>query len=180
MMKNRPPAQYTFDHKWSSAIAKHGFTSVPNLLLRHYSSIGINAPELRVIIALESYRWDDREPYPSIGSLANLLNVTPRRLRTLVASLDAKGLVARLEREGNTNTYSFERLIYKLDQIAISSLPVGRKDPPSPEETRLERQMKLSSKENEAQQYRNPKPSINKRPEKLGDVLDRIYPKGMP
>jgi len=166
---------YAFEEKWSPAIAEHGFTAIPNLLLRHYISLGITTPELRMIIALETFRWDDREPFPGIDSLANLLDVEPRRARAIITSLHNKGIIIRVERIGMTNEYSFEKLIYKLDQLATSSLPSGKKEPPPWDKTRLERRLKTSPEEDAAKQNQKIKPNINTGIEKVGETLSRRY-----
>lgn len=165
--------QYSFDKKWSPAIAAHGFTALPNLLLKNYKALGITTPELRIIIAIELHRWDDKQPWPSIGTLASIAGITSRRARVLVTSLHDKALVIRSERDNDTNTYSFEKLIFKLDQLATSSLPPGRKEPPSWEETRLERRLKTSSEEDAANKTPELKPTINTGIEKIGETLNR-------
>lgn len=167
--------EYSFDKKWSPAIAAHGHTSIPNLLLRHYISLGITTPELRMIIALEMYRWDDNEPYPGVTALARLIDVTNRRARAILTSLHAKGLVMRTIRNHETSSYNPDRLIYKLDQLAISSLPPGRKDPPHTEETRLERKLKTSPNEYAVNKYTTLKPTMNTGIENVGETLKRRF-----
>lgn len=167
--------EYTFDNKWSPAIAAHGHTSIPNLLLRQYISLGITTPELRMIIALEMYRWDDKEPYPGVTALARLTDVTPRRARAILTSLHTKGLVMRTIRNHDTSSYNPDRLILKLDQLAISSLPPGRKDPPHAEETRLERKLKTSPNEYAANNTPQLKPIMNTGIENVGEIFKRRY-----
>ena len=169
--------EYSFAKKWSPAIAAHGHTAIPNLLLRRYLDMGITSPELRMIIALETYRWDDKEPFPSVKSLSKLTGVSSRQGRLILTSLHNKGLIIRTEHVGGTNTYNYDRLIYKLDQLATSSLPLGRKEPPSQEETRLERRMKTSSKEDASQQDTKLKPNINTGLENAWEIAKQRYAK---
>jgi hypothetical protein len=175
MTKKRLNQEYGFDKKWSPAIAAHGFTSIPNLLLRQYESLGITAPELRMIIVIEMHRWDDREPHPSVATLAKLIRTSPRRAREIITSLHTKGLILRTVRDYKTSTYNYDRLIHKLDQLATSSLPPGRKAPPSWDETRLERGMKTSSEEDAANKTPMIKPTVNTGIEKVGETLNRRY-----
>lgn len=175
MTDNQPKNDYSFDKKWSPAIAAHGHTALPNILLRNYKSLGITGPELRIIIALELHRWNDKEPWPSISTLAKLAGVSSRRARILVSSLHDKGIITRTLRDNAASTYNFDRLIFKLDQLAVSSLPPGRKQPPSWDETRLERRTKGSSDEYAAKQNSELKPSMNTGVEMVSTTLSRRY-----
>ncbi len=176
MTNNNQSDNYSFSKKWSPAIAAHGFTSIPNLLLRQYKSLGITAPELRMIIALELHRWDDSEPFPSIATLSKLIGTTTRRARAIITSLNDKKLILRTIRDHETNSYNHDRLIFKLDQLAMSSLPPGRKVPPRWEQTRLEGRAKPSSKEDAVNENPVIKPNINTGMEKAGETLTRKYP----
>lgn len=128
-----------------------------------------------MIVAIEMHRWEDKEPYPSVAKLASLVGTTPRRARAIISSLHAKGLILRTVRDYETNTYSYEQLIYKLDQLATSSLPPGRKEPPHRDETRLERRLETSSKEDAANKHSTLKPTINTGVENVGEMLKRRY-----
>lgn len=171
----QPKKEYAFEKKWSRAIAAHGFTALPNLLLRHYVQLGITPPELRLLVALETFRWDDNRPYPSLDTLAKMLAIEPRQARNIITSLAKKGLIIRTLRVGTTSEYSIEPLIHKLDVLATSFLPTGKKLPPPWADIRAERRHITTDKKDEANKNQNLRHTINHGAEKLGSTLGQRY-----
>jgi DNA-binding MarR family transcriptional regulator len=139
--------QHKFANKWSSAIEEHGYTNIPNLLLFKRKALGITPNELLVIMCIESFRWDRRDPWPSEASISKRAHISTRSVRRLISSLESKQLVTRAHRRGQTNIYQMSPLIRKLDQYAISSLPIGKKRPPGEDKKRFAGRTRLSAKE---------------------------------
>lgn len=51
-------------------ILDEGFTSVPNILLRYRTNLGIKSHHLALIIDIMSFKWDSENPFPSYSTLA--------------------------------------------------------------------------------------------------------------
>ena len=149
-----------FSNKWSPAIQDHGYTNIPNLLLVYRKALGITPSEFIVIVAIESFRWDNRRPYPSLEAISKRACLSRRRTRAVVETLEGKGYVKRTRRTGQTNLYNIEWLIHRLDQFATSSLPQGKKEPPRWAETRLEQGLTLASKQDTTEQHTLKAPTI--------------------
>lgn len=149
---------HSFANRWSRAIEEHGYTSLPTLLLHKRTALNITVPEIHIILCIESFRWDKRSPYPSMGSIAKRAQRSTRATRDHISSLEKKGLIKRNYRVGISSSYNLEPLIAKLDQMAISSLPPGKKLPPPADKTFRTPQQETSAKE-EALKERSQKDS---------------------
>lgn len=113
----------TIEAKWSAVIAKCGYTAIPNMLLICSKELGITPPEFMTLAAILSFKWDERRPTPSVGTICKLTNSTTRTARKHIASLEKKGLLKRVERNYQTNEYDFSPLVQKLDKLAQMNLP---------------------------------------------------------
>jgi DNA-binding MarR family transcriptional regulator len=126
---------YIFSNKWSTAIEDAGFTMVPNLLIKHQSDLGVTDPEIAVLVAILSFRWTNAMPYPSASKLGEYTGKSTNSVRDKTRSLENKGLIKRIHRQGTSNEYDITPLIKRLDIYAHrieSSIPTYRKQSTHP------------------------------------------------
>lgn len=107
---------YRISVRFGDAVLQAGHTVIPNLVLNHYSELNISPGEFVLAVQLWSFAWTDRNPYPSLGTLAERMGVTRRQVRNYVHTLKAKGLLNVTERSqpGHgqlTSEYDFSPLI---------------------------------------------------------------------
>jgi hypothetical protein len=167
-----------FSARWSVAIEEHGYTSIPNLLFYQRKALNLSINEIWTLIGVISFKWDSRNPYPSLGKLSQRLKLDKRTVRRHVRSLEQKVLIKRIYQTGKTNKYSLQPLIDKLDQIAISSLPTGKKEPPGEGKISEYRRSTLSPEEDAARKDA-PRSSLNEKEgiEVIGKIIAN-YPRG--
>ena len=96
-----------------------GHTATPNLILNSYARLAISPQEMMFIIHLLQHKWDARDPYPSLGSVARRMGVSLRQAQRYEASLVKKGYLsvhARIspERGQLSNEYNFAPLIERI------------------------------------------------------------------
>jgi predicted transcriptional regulator len=116
-------ARLASERKWGKKVLELGFCIVPSLLLRGQRRLGLNASQLAVLMHLADYWWDvDRKPWPSKKSLAERMNLKPRRVQTIIAELEKAGLVRRVKRHSKhrgqlSNEYDLSGLVLKLQAL---------------------------------------------------------------
>lgn len=96
----------------------------------------IKPGDLLVLICIESFRHDNRDPFPSELAISKRAHMTTRSVRRHLESLEANGIIKRCFRKRQTTVYRIEPLILKLDEFAKSSLPPGKNSPPGEDKTR--------------------------------------------
>lgn len=142
--KPRPQKSST-ERIFGTKVLSHGYTGIPNILLRGQKRLGINATQLNIIAQLLSY-WinPERPPFPSKRELAGRIGITEQTLRINIKALEERGLVMREQRvtaagDYGSNTYHLNGLVKKLKEME-----------PDFEEERKERQTarKLTEKPN--------------------------------
>lgn len=103
-------------------ILDEGFTSVPNILLRYRTNLGIKSHHLALIIDIMSFKWDSENPFPSYSTLAQRANVTERGIRKIIHELEELKLLIRTPRFDEetgaqiTTVFDFRPLVQKLTQ----------------------------------------------------------------
>lgn len=104
-------------------VVSHGYTGIPNILLRGQKRLGINATQFNIIAQLMSY-WINpkRPPFPSKRELAGRIGITEQTLRINIKALEDQGLVVREQRvtahgDYGSNTYHLAGLVKKLKEI---------------------------------------------------------------
>lgn len=111
-----PSSGYKISVRFGDQILQAGFTSVPNLVLNHYAELSITPAEMMFIIHMWQFRWTERDPYPSLTTIADKMDVSWRQAHRYAKSLEQKGFLsikARQEpgRGQVTSEYDFEPLI---------------------------------------------------------------------
>ncbi len=101
-------------------ILDEGFTSVPNLLLRYRSALGIKPKHLTLIIDIMSFKWDRYSPFPSYSTLAKRAGVEERSIKRITQDLEELHLLIKEPRFNEetgaqiTTIFDFRPLVKKL------------------------------------------------------------------
>lgn len=156
-MENNQKQSQSFADKWTPAIEKFGYTSLPNLLLSARKKLRISAGEMLVILAIESFRWDQRKPFPSLTALGLKTGLTVRSVRRHITDLERKGIIKRVRRSGTSNAYDLSPLINVLDRVAQYYLEPSKPIPKSLRDKVIYHRTKLSYKEDPSEKDTEPK-----------------------
>lgn len=118
---------------WGKRILEHGFTSVPNTIVRNATRAGLTGREFQLVMIIMGYKHDETDPYPSQALLASHLGTSERNIRKVVASIEQKGLIYVSKRTDNkgkfrSNVYNFEPLIAKCLEVEKGEI-VGEERP---------------------------------------------------
>jgi DNA replication protein DnaD len=95
--KNEKP-RYTISVRFGDDVLQAGHTTVPNLVLNHYAELGITAAEMMFTIHVWQYWWTEREPHPSLRTIAARMSVSRRQVGNYTSSLKRKGYLKVTER----------------------------------------------------------------------------------
>ena len=101
-------------------ILDEGFTSVPNILLRYRSKIGLKPKHIMLIIDIMSYKWDAGYPFPSYATLSQRSGVEERSVKRITQDLEELGLLVKTPRFDSdtgaqvTTVFDFRPLVKKL------------------------------------------------------------------
>ncbi|MGB2691965.1 MAG: helix-turn-helix domain-containing protein [Thermodesulfobacteriota bacterium] len=101
-------------------ILDEGFTSVPNILLRYRSKIGLKPKHIMLIIDIMSYKWDAGYPFPSYSTLSQRSGVEERSVKRITQDLEELGLLVKTPRFDSetgaqvTTVFDFRPLVTKL------------------------------------------------------------------
>lgn len=110
-------------------ILDEGFTSVPNILLKHRHNIGIKAQHLTLIIDIMSFKWDTENPFPSYATLAKRAGVAERTIKRVTQDLEELDVLIRTPRFDNktgaqiTTIFDFRPLVEKLTKEVEKTKP---------------------------------------------------------
>lgn len=101
-------------------ILDEGFTSVPNILLRYRSRIGLKPKHVMLIVDIMSYKWDSKYPFPSYSTLASRSGIEERSVKRITQDLEELGLLVKSPRFDEetgaqvTTVFDFRPLVQKL------------------------------------------------------------------
>jgi|GEM_PF-2933194 len=107
---------YKIAVRFGDQVLQAGFTSVPNLVLNHYAELGITPAEMMFTIHMWQFRWTERDPYPSLMTIADKMDVSWRQAHRYAKSLQDKGFLNIKSRQEPgrgqvTSEHDFEPLI---------------------------------------------------------------------
>jgi hypothetical protein len=120
---------YKIAVRFGDQVLQAGFTSVPNLILNRYAELGITPAEMMFTIHIWQFRWTQRDPYPSLTTIAHKMHVSWRQAHRYANSLKKKGflIITSRQKPGRgqvTSEYDFEPLIraaINLDRDMVTS-----------------------------------------------------------
>lgn len=119
----KAPERTQSDRKWGAAVMSHGMCILPSLLLRAQARLLLNSTQMIVLLQLVEHWWSaDGRVFPSLGTIAERIDMTPKTVQRTVDALVAKGLISKTRRmlpgRGNaSNEYSFDGLVKRLKDI---------------------------------------------------------------
>lgn len=102
--------------RFGDAVLEDGFTTVPNLVLKHFAGLGITHSEMLFTVCVWQYWWSDKDPYPGLQTIADRLGISWRQAHRYAKSLETKGFLTithRLNDNGGqtTSEYDFSQLL---------------------------------------------------------------------
>ncbi len=112
------------EKRWTARLALP-FCGVSSYFLANYHRLaaapgqpGLNSTEAVLIIQLHDFKWDDRHPFPTVGTLAARLGVTPRHVRDTMKALQERGYLLRIPgARGGANRYDLGGLYQALEAL---------------------------------------------------------------
>lgn len=142
LTKPKPKVKSSTEQIFGSKVFSHGYTAVPNILVRAQARLGISTTQFNIIVQLLSY-WIDpkRPPFPTKRELAKRMSITPKTVQTNIAALEKHGLIEREQRKTPAGDYGAN--LYKLDGLVKRLKDLE----PSFEEEREERRAARSKTE---------------------------------
>lgn len=102
---------------WTEQLLKPGFIAVPIVLLEYRDYLKLNTTEFTVLLALLSFRHNNRPVYPSVNKLSERSGVEPRVIYRATAALEKYGLICKNPRPGHTTYYDLSGLVDELREI---------------------------------------------------------------
>ena len=85
--------------KWGHKVMKHNFTIYPKLLIRSMVHFDLKPAEFLVLLHIVEHWWEfDKNPFPSVDTLAGLLGFKRRHLQDILNTLENKALIKRKPR----------------------------------------------------------------------------------
>jgi DNA replication protein len=107
---------------YGADLCSFGVTGIPNLLLRHYKSMGISDCEMMLLIQMLRLRHEEKESHPTSELLCRCLSGSAEEIQEALQSLQARDMLAltryydELADEVKT-CYDFEPLFEKLSDF---------------------------------------------------------------
>lgn len=121
--KKDMPKKSSTEKIYGVNVLSHGYTAVPNILVRAQSRLGINTTQFNIIVQLLSY-WmrPDNPPFPSKKDLATRMGITPATVRINIKALEDAGLIEREQQitthgDYGSNIYRLNGLVAKLKAL---------------------------------------------------------------
>jgi len=118
---------------WGQNILTSGWTTIPNLLLKSQSKLGLSNSELVLVIHLISFIHQPfSRVYPSVELLSRRMDQDRRTIQRTMKRLEDKGFVRKKVRSngktdvGMTNVYDLDPLMLKLIKIQLPTIDSER------------------------------------------------------
>jgi hypothetical protein len=113
LLRNKTPSKFV--QIWTKEVEKHGYTQVPNIILRNndYFQLGVN--EKLVLLLVLSVG----EGFASASLIAEWSSLSVFTVRKCIRSLDNdKQIIYRIKDQGSANKFSTYRLTAKAIEVA--------------------------------------------------------------
>ncbi|MEI8393735.1 MAG: helix-turn-helix domain-containing protein [Rhodospirillaceae bacterium] len=105
---------------WGKAVLRHGYTSMPSILIKAQRRLGISPLQMNIIIQLLDY-WHEpeRKPFPTKKDLAARMDVTGKTIQNNIRQLEQAGLIRRQGRrtacgDWASNIYDLDGLVERI------------------------------------------------------------------
>ena len=120
---NKPEKAFSTEQIFGKPVLDHGFTAIPNILLRGQKRLGLNPVHFSILVQLLSYWFDPkRPPYPSKQDLMDRLGISKTTLQKHIRELEQQGFLRREQQttafgDFGSNIYHLEGLVEKLKKL---------------------------------------------------------------
>lgn len=120
-MSRRPDSRLSV--RFGDEVLQRGHTAVPNLVLNYYACLGLSPAEMLFTIHVWQHWWTERDPHPSLRTIAGRMGVSGRQAKRYVEALERKGFLHVVERfalHGGqlTNEFDYSPLIRAVVEAA--------------------------------------------------------------
>ncbi|NEI67415.1 HTH domain-containing protein [Rhizobium leguminosarum] len=121
------------EKKWTPTLMKAGWSAFPNIIIEKQRALGLDALDMNILLHLVQYWWlEENVPHPSVATIAEALNVTPRTIQKRITRLQNAKLITREERRtskfgSQTNLYRFDGLIKACQPFAEEKIAEMKK-----------------------------------------------------
>ena len=96
-----------------------GFQPVPDLLLKHQSTLGLSPTNLVVLLNVLLHWWyPEQKPFPRSTTIAKRMGVSPRAVQRSLQQLQHLGLLTRAKSVDGPTCLDPEPLVAKLEELA--------------------------------------------------------------
>lgn len=112
--------------RWGTRLGK-SFTPISRYFLHNAHRIkpagmpnakGLTPTESLVLIHLMDHKWDERDPYPALGTIAERMSLSRRQVRDTMKRLEDLGLISRVPSvRGGTNRIDMGKLLVQLEAL---------------------------------------------------------------
>lgn len=99
-----------------------GMTTVPNLVLKYYSKLGITDSQMMLLIQMMFLNTSDNNPFPSYEEISKVMACDDKQIKNDLASLIEKGIITISHfysevKEEIIQVYSYEPLFEKISEL---------------------------------------------------------------
>lgn len=117
-MSEKKTSDWRVERRWTPLLAQK-FCPVASPFLEYYHRFKLNSTEAMLIIHLMEFKWDEKAPFPTVGTLATRMGITRRAVRNALKSLEEepKALLKREATLYGPNRYDMTPLFEKLEKI---------------------------------------------------------------
>lgn len=105
--------------RWTEKLAAKGWTPICHDFVDRFTELPqpLTPTEAMLVILLMRFKWDDRNPFPSLKRLAGMLGLKSTAIRNHVRSLESKGCLQRVYRTGYSNAFDLNPLFRLLENL---------------------------------------------------------------
>lgn len=108
---------------FGDGIMAHGYTGVPNIMIRAQARLGLNPAQFNILVQLLSYYIEpDRPPYPPKRHLLERTGMSEATLKKHLKALEQAGFIEREQQytsagDFGSNIYHMKGLVAKLRKL---------------------------------------------------------------
>ena len=119
----KPAGESQSSQKWGKEVMSHGQLILPSLLLRAQARLCVTLPEMVILLQIAEHWWRaDSQVFPSMRSIAERVDLTPKQIQRHINALVEKGLISKKQRRlpgrgKASNEYDLSGLVRKLKEI---------------------------------------------------------------
>lgn len=120
-------------NRWTPALVKGGWTPVSTYFIDNYHRLDpkFTSLEAMLVIHLIRHKWDERNPYPTFGTLSERMGISATATRNHARSLEKKGYLRRLMTKGSSNQFDLKPLFKALELLVAADKVVKPDTMPS-------------------------------------------------